>query len=138
VIVNHCPDEPTSGGADCAGCTTDNCSLTPSPDGTDGCCGLASAADQLLCEAAVACFSTGGCTVSGDPTRCFCGDHIPTCYTIPGAANGPCVSQVVAAAKSMTLATIRSVFTSSVSPLGRAVNLLSCRGATCPAECAIP
>lgn len=140
-VVNSCPGaEPTAGSAACAGCTTDNCSLGAA--GTDGCCGLPSAADQLLCQAAFACFAAHAstCTTAGDPTACFCGASLAagTCFSVAGAASGPCAAQVIAAAKSPTPSTIKSLFVSPASPLGRAVNLSSCRGSFCTAECAIP
>jgi hypothetical protein len=140
VVTNTCPNEPPSGGMDCTDCTNGNCSLAPNPMGTDGCCGLSNVADQLLCIAAAECFSNNNCTVSGDPNRCFCGkaDVISACYAVPGAANGPCVAQVVAAAKKNDLSVIKSQFTSPASALGRAVNLLSCRGSFCATECSIP
>ncbi len=139
VVTNTCPDEYTSGGNDCADCTTNNCSLAPSPNGTDGCCGLSSAADQLLCIAAVQCFSKNKCTTTGDPNRCFCGNAASSmCYAVPGAANGPCVAEVFAAAKKTDVTMIKGLFTSPASPLGRAVNLLGCRGGLCSAECSIP
>ena len=140
VVTNICPTESPKGGTDCTDCTNNNCSLAPSPMGTDGCCGLPSVADQLLCIAAAACFSENDCTVSGDPTRCFCGksDVIAACYAVPGAANGPCVAAVVAAAKKNDLAMIKAQFTSPASPLGRAVNLLNCRGSFCSSECSVP
>jgi len=141
VVMNTCPTEPTSGpdgGAACNDCTTNNCSLAPSPNGTDGCCGLSSAADQLLCIAAVNCFSKNNCTIGGDPNKCFCGTTGSTCYTVPGAAKGPCVAEVFAAAKKTDVTMVKPLFTSPASPLGRAVNLLGCRGGLCTAECGLP
>jgi hypothetical protein len=144
ILSNTCalmpPSELPSGGGDggaCADCTNNNCSLQPSPDGTDGCCALSSAADQVLCLAAAQCFTTNKCTTGGDPIRCFCGSSGTDCYVVPNAANGPCVGQVIAAAKQKDPATIMSLFSSSASPLGRAVNLLGCRGSFCSMECGI-
>lgn len=122
----------------CPQCTTFNCALAPAPDGTDGCCGLPAPDDQNLCRVAVACFSAFGCTISGDASRCFCGNSGAACFAIPGAASGPCVNEVVAAAKTSDPPAIRPQFTSITSPLGRAVNLMGCRGAFCPVECAVP
>ncbi len=137
VVTNTCPAaEPATTGSDCDDCTNNNCSLAPPPNGTDGCCGLGSAADQLLCVAAAECFTKSKCTVSGAANRCFCGTSTMTCYSVPGAANGPCVAEVFAAAKKTDLNTVKSLFTSPASPLGRAVNLLGCRG-LCPAECGV-
>jgi hypothetical protein len=142
--TNTCPNEPTNGivlagGATCDQCTVDNCSLGPPPMFTDGCCGLPSTSDQLLCEAAALCFASPAnqCTLAGDATNCFCGTNLTTCFSVPGAANGPCVAQVFAAAKSKDPPTIKSVFTSSQTAIGRAVNLLGCQGVLCQMECSI-
>jgi len=135
--VNTCPGaEPTHGSSACPACTVANCSLGPT--GTDGCCGLASPADQVLCEAAVACFAGNNCTLSGDPVGCFCGTSATSCYTVKGAANGPCVAPVVAAANSSDPTVIKGKFTASTNPLGRAVNLLNCWGSSCMTECQTP
>jgi hypothetical protein len=134
--INSCPaSEPGSAQAACATCTTDNCSLGAS--GTDGCCGLANAADQQLCQAAYECFTSKACTKSGDPTDCFCGTNMDTCFALFGSANGPCVREVQAAAKSEDPMEIQTRFVSPNFPLGRAVNLATCRGGLCPSECAV-
>jgi hypothetical protein len=138
VVTNTCPDEYTSGGQACTDCTVSNCSLAPNPNGTDGCCGLSSVADQLLCIAAVQCFSKNNCAVGGDPNRCFCGNAGSMCYSVPGAANGPCVAEVFGAAKKSDVTMVKALFTSPASPLGRAVNLLGCRGGLCMSECNLP
>jgi hypothetical protein len=138
VVPNICPIESPKGSSDCTDCTNTNCSLAPNPMGTDGCCGLPSVADQVLCIAVAECFSNSNCTVSGDPNRCFCGGSGSNCYSVPGAANGPCVAAVVAAAKKNDLSMIKAQFTSPASPLGRAVNLLNCRGSFCGTECGVP
>jgi hypothetical protein len=122
----------------CPQCTTDNCVLAPAPAGFDGCCGLATLDDQNLCRAAVSCFSASRCTIGGDATHCFCGSAAAACFAVTGAASGPCVNEVMAAAKSSDLDDIRSRFVSATFPLGRAVNLMGCRGAFCSVECAVP
>jgi hypothetical protein len=140
--------EPVSGTpAACCDCTTGNCALAPNPDGTDGCEGLSDPNDKALCVAAATCFaapahagntvSPGFCATSGDAARCFCGNSGTACFSMAGAANGPCTAEVIAAAKTSDPATIRGLFTSAASPLGRAVNLIACQGVFCPAECAI-
>ncbi|HEY8946936.1 MAG TPA: hypothetical protein VIM73_21985, partial [Polyangiaceae bacterium] len=142
-LPNSCPStEPysaptTCGTATCGTCTTDQCSLGAA--GTDGCCGLGNAADQVLCEAVVKCFTRNSstCTVSGDGTNCFCGTSGGNCFMNAGAANGPCTAEVVAAAKTSTPAAIQGQFTSPASPLGRAVNIIACRGSFCSTECGI-
>ncbi len=137
VVTNTCPkNEPASSGAACDDCTN-TCSLAPSPDGTDGCCGLASTADQLLCIAAAECFTKNKCTTTGDPSPCYCGKSGADCYVVPGAANGPCVAEVAAAAKTSDPSVIRGIFTSQAATIGRAVNLLTCRGQLCGMECGV-
>jgi hypothetical protein len=136
-IVNTCPTaEPTTGEPMCLQCTKDNCTLGPT--GTDGCCGLASGADQQLCEALWTCFVANDCTSAGDPTKCFCGTSMTgICYAVKGTANGPCVAQVIAAAKTDDPVEIQNRFISPMHPVGRAVNLITCQGGLCPTECGI-
>jgi len=131
----------------CCTCTTDNCSLAPNPAGTYGCSGISDPGDKALCQAAAACFAAaahpgnviaGHCTVGGDASRCFCGTSAGACFATAGAANGPCVAEVQAAAKTTDPTMIRPLFTSPASPLGRAVNLMGCQGGLCSAECQVP
>jgi hypothetical protein len=138
-----CPTEPGGGNADsmCSQCTMDNCSLAPPGmnGGTDGCCALTAPADQQLCQAVVLCYAANsdGCTTAGDPTNCFCGSSPLTCFSVPGAANGPCAGAVIAAARTSDPTKIKPLFISPTSPLGRATNLTTCRGSFCPMECNI-
>jgi len=132
----------TDAGSMCGQCTVDNCSLAPATatgGGTDGCCALASAADQLLCQAVVLCYAANSdsCTTAGDPTNCFCGSNPLTCFSVPGAANGPCTAPVIAAAKTSDPTKIKPLFISPMSPLGRATNLTTCRGSFCADDCHI-
>ena len=123
------------------GCT--NCQ----PD-TDDCDGLADPGDRALCQNLYACFvapthpSTsvpGACT----PLDCWCGTSPATCATSnadPTKANGPCLNQILAAAK---IGTYNAPFifqhlTDPTLPLGRAVNLANCRESFCVAECHLP
>jgi hypothetical protein len=132
----------------CDQCTLDNCFPA-----TDGCDLIADPADKLLCENAYACFVAkthpgsvvpGACTNGGDPTKCWCGTNPTTCLTDAAAANGPCRDAVVAAAKSADPGTINLRFVDPNFPLGRAVNLSSCRGSFCGTppngndECGVP
>ena len=131
-LPTHCP------GSTCDTCTADNC--VPS---TDGCDGIADIGDKALCEAAYACFvdPENNCVNQGDPLKCWCGSHPTTCVTsnTPGTqADGPCLQQVFAAAKSTDAATIKQLFVNPSVPLGRAVNLTSCRGTFCNVECSVP
>src|SRR5262249_25420443 len=52
IVPSICPIESPKGSMDCTDCTNNNCALLPNPMGSDGCCGLASVADQGLCIAA--------------------------------------------------------------------------------------
>ena len=95
-----------------------------------------------------ACMRTGGttgttCNLSGDVTTCFCGTNQATCDAA-GAANGPCVAQVTAAAgRNITtlttdVPTAAQVLARQGDPnyaLGRAANIHGVAGAFCPAEC---
>jgi hypothetical protein len=135
-------------GPACEQCTTDNC-FPP----TDGCDLITDPADKQLCETLYGCFVApthpgtsipGPCTNQGDPTRCWCGTNPTTCLTDPAAANGPCRDAVVAAAKTADPGTIKLRFVDPAFPLGRAVNLSSCRGSFCgpppngSGECRVP
>jgi hypothetical protein len=133
-----CPMEPGSSGPNCDACTLANCALGSS--GTDGCCSLATAPDRSLCAAVVDCMTAHAATCSdlGDPTNCYCGTSGSACFTMAGAANGPCVAEVLAAAGTQVPGSVIVQFTSPASPLGRAVNLTTCRGGFCSAECATP
>jgi len=121
----------------CQTCTQDNCSAE-----TDGCDGISDPADKALCEAAYACFVTPSydCVYQGDPLKCWCGTNPTTCVSSNAGAtqaNGPCLQQVFAAAKTNDAPTIKARFVDPAYPLGRAVNLLSCRGNFCNDECSV-
>ncbi|HUO38168.1 MAG TPA: hypothetical protein VMU34_10140 [Mycobacterium sp.] len=147
-MMAACAESVSGDPVACCSCTTDNCSLAPNPAGTDGCSGISDPNDKALCQAAASCFAAathpgntvvpGHCTVSGDATKCFCGNSASACFATAGAANGPCVAQVQAAAKTMDPTLIRPLFTSPASPLGRAVNLMGCQGGLCSTECQVP
>jgi hypothetical protein len=132
---NMCPKE--QGSDSCNECTSNNCSLGET--GTDGCCGLTNEADRKLCQTAVACIARNGpsCVMSGDATVCFCGTSNQLCFSQKGKANGPCVAEMVAAAKTDDPATILNRLVSPLFPIGRAVNLTACRGGLCGMECGL-
>jgi hypothetical protein len=139
-MAAFCPDgEPASGTTgSCCQCTTDNCSLGPTP-GTDGCMGLANPTDRALCVSLYTCLAANSatCSASGDPTSCFCGTSGGMCFTVMGAANGACAAQFIAAAGTTDPVLIQNRFVSGAFPSGRAVNLNVCRGSFCSTECAI-
>lgn len=108
--------------------------------------------DVALCNALYAClaapthpgsasFPNSCLGTFGDPLGCWCGSNSLTCATsnvAPTQANGPCVQQVFAAAKTTDAPTINSKFVDPSLPLGAAVNLAICRGSFCAAECSFP
>lgn len=133
----RCDMTPCEGNV-CDTCTTQNC--IPS---SDGCGRFTDATDKKLCEDLYACITdpANHCTNQGDPVRCWCGSNPTTCLnnaTGPKAANGPCLQQILAAAKSADPEIVRQRFVDAVFPLGRAVRLSSCRGSFCSTECAVP
>jgi hypothetical protein len=137
LLPTHC-----LGDGICDQCTVDNC--VPS---TDGCDAITDPADKALCEAVYGCFTTpsNACVTQGDPLKCWCGSNPTTCVTSnndPTKANGVCLSAVIAAARltpaTYDAATIKQRFVDPSYPLGRAVNLTSCRGSFCNVECSVP
>jgi hypothetical protein len=124
-------------GPTCDKCTTDNCAA-----GTDdGCDSIADAAERKACEELYACFIGNSCVVQGDPLPCWCGKNMTTCVTDNSGAtqaNGPCVREIFAAAKSSDADTIFKQFLNAELPMGRAVRLTSCRGNFCADDCKIP
>jgi hypothetical protein len=122
-------------------CTT--CLMEMSSPASDGCCLIADAVARDLCQAASACFRAGNCNDSGDTAPCYCGTS-GTMGCPSGAANGPCVQQVTAAASrnidtgatdSPSPALILQRFGVPQYPLGRAAGIHTIAGAFCPAEC---
>ena len=129
------PPPTHEAGPACEKCTSDNCA-----PGDDGCDAIADATDRKVCEELYACFSDShlNCSIKGDPLRCWCGTNMLTCYSDtsgPGAANGPCVKQVLAAAKTNEADTIFHQFLNADLPLGRAARLNVCRGYFCSNDC---
>ncbi len=130
------PEPPThAAGPACDKCTTENCA-----QGDDGCDSIPNAGDRKLCEGLYACFADpkNNCVIQGDPLRCWCGTNMLTCVTEnsgPQRANGPCVEQVFAAAKTSDADTIFHQFLNAELPLGRAARVTSCRGSFCSNDC---
>jgi hypothetical protein len=125
-----------SAGPICDKCTTDNCN----PGTDDGCDSITDAADRAACEDAYECFTTNHCMVDGDPIPCWCGTNMGTCVTDnagPTRANGPCVKQVFAAAKTTDADTIFRQLLNADLPIGRAARLTLCRGSHCLNDCKI-
>jgi len=130
-------EKPThAAGPVCDKCTTENCN----PGTDDGCDSIADAGDRKLCEDLYACISDprNNCVIDGDPVRCWCGTNVLTCLSHssgPGQANGPCLQQIFAAAKSTDADVIYHQFLNADLPLGRATRLSVCRGAFCKSNC---
>jgi hypothetical protein len=121
-------------GAACRTCAVD--CVDPA---TIGCCNLTDPGDVALCQALYTCIATKGCSKSGgDPIDCWCGTNGATCATDPAAANGPCLEEVVAAAKSDDPTIIKARFVDPKFPIGLATNEASCLGSFCPSECGFP
>jgi hypothetical protein len=120
----------------CDKCTSENCN----PGTDDGCDSIADAGDRKLCEDLYSCIADprNNCVIDGDPVRCWCGTNMLTCWnTNSGAAqaNGPCLQQIFAAAKSTDADVVFHHFLDAELPLGRAVRLSVCRGAFCKSNC---
>jgi hypothetical protein len=129
----------------CAACIAANANPM-----TDGCCMLHDASGLQLCQIAAACMRAGGppvgtCIMGGDPTSCFCGTNLATCDQT-GKPNGPCVSQMSAAAARNVAAmmtdapTAAQVLSRQGDPsyaLGRAANVSAIAAIFCAAECGI-
>jgi len=106
----------------------------------------------MLCEQLYACFvkPANGCLLAGaqgDAVPCWGGtsNQQTTCKTDntgPTKANGPCLDLVTLGAgltaATYDAATIKARFINPNYPLGRAINLASCEGQFCNAECSIP
>jgi hypothetical protein len=141
-----CPYETNPPAAVAMGCRT--CLAANQNPATDGCCGITDATGLALCQAASACMRAGGppvgmCNVAGDTTTCFCGTNQATCDAA-GAANGPCVAQITAAAgrnivtmttDAPTAAQVLARYGDPAFAIGRAANIQAIAGAFCPAEC---
>jgi len=126
---------------ECEVCTKANCN----PE-RDGCEHMADATGRKLCEDAYACFVNPASQClkknnQGDAIPCWCGSNMTTCWNSndpPKQANGPCLKEVFAAAATTDAATIRARLVDPAYPLGRAINLSSCRGSFCARECGFP
>jgi len=109
----------------CAQCTCNKCTSQ-----ANACYAANNANDVMLCDAMVDCGRASDC---GNPD-CYCGTYdLFLCLT--GLANGPCRSQVSAAARSNSLLDIQSRSTDSSYPLGRANAIAECVDANCAADC---
>ena len=138
-----CSDDPTTDqGPACNDCTFNvdptkmNC--VPARDG----CSLellGSDAKRQKCLKLYCCFRVSRCTLSGDTVKCWCGTaSLMDCQTSIGAANGPCLHEIEDAAESTSPALIKQRLVDPEFAVSGAVNLISCRGSFCAAECDVP
>jgi hypothetical protein len=132
---------PPAQAADCTAC------IMPLQTGIEGCCTIEKSDPTgfTLCQAASACMRSGNCNAMGDTQACYCGTHLGTCDN-PGQANGPCVSQVTAAAgrevvmkmtDSPSPAQVLSRFGDTAFAIGRASAVHMFAGFFCSTECGI-
>jgi cysteine-rich repeat protein len=111
----------------CAQCICSKCQQQ-----TLACYGGSNQNDVRLCKNLTECKRESGC---GNP-GCLCGDsNLFACAA--GVSNGPCKSQVFAAAKSESLADLGARTADTNFPLGRANALVSCVDTSCAEECRI-
>ena len=154
-----CTPTQTLSPTHCAGVACDQCSFdtgsidlcSMSPDGcancvpaTDGCDAIADPTNRQLCEDAYGCFTdpARNCIVQGSALPCWCGTNTATCNTDNTGttkANGACLDFVTRAAlltpATYDAPTIDQRLVDPDFPLGRAVNLVTCRGTFCSMEC---
>lgn len=150
-LAGACTPVMTLSATHCAGSACDACSFDPEVGncfaGTDGCDSIDDAADRQLCETLYACFTdpVNSCVAQGDAIKCWCGTNPSTCATDDSGAtmaNGPCLGLVTLGAKltpaTYNAQTIKARLVDPAYPLGRAVNLTTCRGTFCSVECGVP
>ena len=145
----QCDDGNAAAGDGCVNCQTESpaqiCLAKLGVDASDACglCGCTKCTAQTLacqgvsnpdeakaCGDMVTCARATGC---GDPD-CICGaNNILVC--LAGATDGPCVQQVIAAAKSNNLVDVQLRASDTNFPLGRANALGACADTNCAAEC---
>jgi hypothetical protein len=139
-------DAPPSLAASCSAC------IAQYAASYEGCCNLATLDPTgfALCRAVSICMRAGGppvgsCNVGGDTTSCYCGTRPATCDQA-GQANGPCATQVTAAAgrnvrtkttDSPTPAQVLTRFGDTDYAIGRATSVQAFAGAFCSAECGV-
>ncbi len=89
-----------------------------------------------LCEALLACIDRTQCRQGASTTPCLCGTtSLAQCSSEPGAANGACFAEELAAAEAADPAVISARFTNPTFASGAAHSYLGCRAEACAAEC---
>ncbi len=128
-LCNQCTFGPGPGEADICSKSADgcyNCIVGSEGDGA-----LKSDSDRQLCADLYVCLRDNKCVRGGDPSPCWCGTAKGGCADGSDPANGPCLRQVIAAAKSNDPGTINIRFIDPTYPVGCAVNLAACRSNFC-------
>ena len=145
---DQCTFGPPPGGPDVCSTTPDGCYNCFPP--TDGCGSISDPGDRSLCENLYACLVApthpgtsvpGPCVMNGDPLACWCGTNPATCTTDnvpPTRANGPCLAQILAAAKTTEAAVVNQRLLNPSFPIGHAINLAACQSNYCALECHLP
>jgi cysteine-rich repeat protein len=145
----QCDDGNQTAGDGCAACKTETpyqiclvkdgtndacaqCSCMSCQNESLACHGDSNATTRALCNALVACGRAHGCTGND----CYCGTaDFLTCLF--GGGNGPCRSEVEAAAQSSDPGTISTRSTDTNYPVGRANALGSCASMSCATQCGL-
>jgi hypothetical protein len=87
---------------------------------------------MLRCTVASHCYQG-----TGDLEQCYCGDQkLTDCLTLPGAARGPCKSEIETAARTTNPMDVGQRVTDLKYPAGWAFFLLQCDNTMCASECA--
>ncbi|HXU03820.1 MAG TPA: PKD domain-containing protein, partial [Polyangia bacterium] len=132
---------PQAQAAACATC------IAAFQTGIEGCCTIQTSdpTGYSLCQTVSACMRSGTCNAMGDTQSCYCGTRPGTCDQA-GQANGPCVSEVTAAAgrnvvlkktDSPTPANVLTRYGDTDYALGRASQVHLIAGGFCANECSI-
>lgn len=112
----------------CAVCQAEHCESYYGEDAVAAC---EDPSNDGLCAAAVACARDEAC-VDVHPRDCFCGTASDL-MCMAGKADGPCLEEFQAAARSTNPLSIAERFMDPLSPLGDATSLLLCYLDYCPA-----
>jgi hypothetical protein len=114
----------------CDACVAANCAAEG-----PGCSSLSDPTRRALCESLFACARRTNCGGQNN-AACWCGTvDLNTCTSVPGAADGPCVAEELAAAETTVLGAILERFADPAWASGAAHNRLLCEFELCPDVC---
>ena len=115
----------------CDACVAANCAAEG-----PGCASLPpSSPRRAICDSLFQCARRTNCAAE-NAAWCWCGTTaIPICVTVPGAANGACLAEELAAAESTDPATIARRFSDGSFASGAVHNRLACEADLCANEC---